>query len=38
MLHNIIDTHAHYCSRQFNADRETLLGKALPEGGVAGGA
>ena len=36
MLHNIIDTHAHYCSRQFNADRETLLGKALPEGGVAG--
>lgn len=33
---NIFDTHAHYSSRQFDADRAELLGKALPEGGVVG--
>ena len=33
---NIFDTHAHYSSRQFDADRADLLGRALPEGGVAG--
>ncbi len=33
---NIFDTHAHYSSRQFDADRDELLGKALPEGGVVG--
>ena len=32
---NIFDTHAHYSSRQFDADRVALL-KALPEGGVVG--
>ena len=32
---NIFDTHAHYSSRQFDADRAALL-KALPEGGVVG--
>ena len=32
---NIFDTHAHYSSRQFDADRAALL-KALPAGGVVG--
>ncbi|MEE0799778.1 MAG: TatD family hydrolase [Gemmiger sp.] len=31
----IFDTHAHYCSHQFDADRETLLA-ALPDAGVTG--
>ena len=34
-MNHIFDTHAHYSSRQFDADRAALL-KALPEGGVAG--
>ncbi len=34
-MHNIFDTHAHYCSHQFDADREELL-TALPQGGVVG--
>ena len=34
-MQNIFDTHAHYCSRQFEADRTALLA-ALPEGGVTG--
>lgn len=34
-MHNIFDTHAHYSSRQFEADRDQLL-TALPEGGVTG--
>lgn len=33
---NIFDTHAHYSSRQFEADRAELLGQALPQGGVVG--
>ena len=32
----IFDSHAHYDSGQFNADREELLGKRLPEAGVCG--
>ena len=32
---NIFDTHAHYSSRQFDADRAALL-TALPAGGVVG--
>ena len=32
----IFDTHAHYSSRQFDADRAALLGRALPAGGVCG--
>ena len=34
-MNHIFDTHAHYSSRQFDADRAALL-KALPEGGVVG--
>lgn len=34
-MHNIFDTHAHYCSHQFDVDREELL-TALPQGGVVG--
>ena len=34
-MQNIFDTHAHYCSHQFDADREELL-TALPQGGVVG--
>ena len=34
-MQNIFDTHAHYSSRQFDADRDVLLA-ALPEGGVVG--
>ena len=34
-LCNIFDSHAHYASRQFDADREALLA-ALPLGGVCG--
>lgn len=34
-MQNIFDTHAHYCSRQFESDRASLLA-ALPEGGVTG--
>ena len=34
-MNNIYDTHAHYGSRQFDADRDELLA-ALPAGGVAG--
>ena len=34
-MQNIFDTHAHYCSRQFDADRGELMA-ALPAGGVAG--
>ena len=36
MMQNIFDTHAHYSSRQFDADRAALLGRALPAGGVCG--
>ncbi len=31
----IFDTHAHYDDEQFNEDREELLGKLLPEAGIA---
>ena len=34
-MQNIFDTHAHYSSRQFDADRTQLMA-ALPEGGVVG--
>ena len=34
-MQNIFDTHAHYCSHQFDADRAELLA-ALPAGGVVG--
>ena len=34
-MNNIIDTHAHYSARQFDADRDALMA-ALPGGGVAG--
>ena len=34
-MNNIYDTHAHYGSHQFDADRDELL-TALPAGGVAG--
>lgn len=34
-LTNIFDTHAHYCSRQFAADRDAVLA-ALPAAGVTG--
>ena len=34
-MNNIIDTHAHYSSRQFDAGRDALMA-ALPGGGVAG--
>ena len=34
-MNNIFDTHAHYSSRQFDADRAELL-TALPAGGVGG--
>ena len=34
-MNNIFDTHAHYSSRQFDADRAALL-TALPAGGVVG--
>lgn len=33
---NIFDTHAHYSSRRFDADRAQLLGHDLPAGGVVG--
>ena len=33
---NIFDTHAHYASRQFAADRDALVGTDLPQGGVIG--
>ena len=32
---NIFDTHAHYCSHQFNDDRAAVM-EALPAGGVVG--
>lgn len=32
----IFDSHAHYNSNQFRADREDLLGRRLPEAGVVG--
>ena len=32
---NIFDTHAHYSSRQFDADRDVVM-RALGEGGVVG--
>ena len=32
---NIFDTHAHYSSRQFDADRDAVM-RALEEGGVVG--
>ena len=32
---NIFDTHAHYSSRQFDADRDAVM-RALGEGGVVG--
>ncbi|WP_294497450.1 TatD family hydrolase [uncultured Gemmiger sp.] len=32
---DIFDTHAHYCSRQFDTDRDALLA-ALPDAGVVG--
>ena len=35
MLTNIFDTHAHYASRQFDADRKELL-DSLPQKGVTG--
>lgn len=31
----IFDTHAHYDDEQFNEDRQELLGKLLPEAGIA---
>ena len=34
-MNNIFDTHAHYSSRQYDADRAELL-TALPAGGVVG--
>ena len=34
-MRNIFDTHAHYASRRFDADRAALL-DALPQGGVVG--
>ena len=34
-MHNLFDTHAHYSSHQFDADRAELMA-ALPEGGVTG--
>lgn len=34
-MQNIFDTHAHYCSHRFDADRDELLA-ALPLGGVCG--
>lgn len=34
-MNQIIDTHAHYCSHQFDADRDALL-TVLPAAGVAG--
>ncbi len=34
-MENIFDTHAHYSSRRFDADRDALL-TALPAGGVCG--
>ena len=36
MMTNIFDTHAHYCSGQFNVDRDALVGQELPAGGVVG--
>ena len=32
---NIFDTHAHYSSRQFDADRDAVM-RALGEGGIYG--
>lgn len=34
MLQNIFDTHSHYDDEAFDEDREELLTKVLPEGGV----
>ena len=34
MLQNIFDTHAHYDDEAFDADRDEVLSKVLPEGGV----
>lgn len=34
MLTNIFDTHAHYDDEAFDADRDEVLSKVLPEGGV----
>ena len=34
-MNNIFDTHAHYTSHQFDADRAAVMA-ALPQGGVAG--
>ena len=36
ILRNIFDSHAHYDSRQFDGDREQLLGWTLQEKGVTG--
>ena len=35
-MRNIFDSHAHYNSRQFDSDREQLLGWTLQEKGVVG--
>ena len=34
-MNNIFDTHTHYTSHQFDADRAAVL-SALPQGGVTG--
>lgn len=34
MYNNIFDTHAHYDARQFNDDRDEMLGSFLPQNGV----
>ena len=34
--YGIFDSHAHYDDAQFDADREELLGRVLPEKGVCG--
>ncbi len=34
MLNNIFDTHSHYDDEAFDADRDEVLSKVLPEGGV----
>lgn len=35
-MNGIFDSHAHYDDEQFDADREELLGRVLPEKGVCG--
>ena len=35
-MRNIFDSHAHYDDSQFDLDREELLGRGLPQAGVAG--